>query len=324
MTTELVPVPSLTGDITAFQAVDLMDAFLAGRKATTLRAYDRDLKDFAKSTGHDTSRKAVEWLLGQTHGQANAIALAYRSKLTGRGLKSATIARRLAALRSIVTLARTLGRIHWALDVESPKVVPYRDTKGPGDSGWYLMLAHASAAAEHERGRSYPTKGRRDLALLRVLHDLALRRNEVASLDRESVDLEAKTVAVVGKGQTDAITLTLPDPTAAALAQWIAVRGDAPGPLFHRLDTAAEGDTRITGDGVYYLVRQLAKRAGVKRPVWPHALRHQAITSALDRTGGNVRTVQRYSRHADPRTLLRYDDARTDAAGQVARLVAGD
>jgi hypothetical protein len=34
--------------------------------------------------------------------------------------------------------------------------------------------------------------------------------------------------------------------------------------------------------------------------------------------------VQRFSRHADTRTLLLYDDRRRDAAGDVARLVAED
>jgi hypothetical protein len=34
--------------------------------------------------------------------------------------------------------------------------------------------------------------------------------------------------------------------------------------------------------------------------------------------------VQRFSRHADPKTVMRYDDARLDAAGHVARLVAGE
>jgi hypothetical protein len=39
---------------------------------------------------------------------------------------------------------------------------------------------------------------------------------------------------------------------------------------------------------------------------------------------GDVRTVQRFSRYADPRTLLLYDDCRRDLAGDVAKLVAED
>jgi hypothetical protein len=50
--------------------------------------------------------------------------------------------------------------------------------------------------------------------------------------------------------------------------------------------------------------------------------RHAAITEALDFTGGNVRAVQKFSRHRDVRVIERYDDNRTDLAGQVARQLA--
>ncbi len=298
--------------------VDVLDAFLSGRNPRTLRAYDRDLRDFARAIGQPDARTAVEFLLSQPHGRANARALSYKNHLIGRGLKSATVARYLSALRSVVTLARTLGRIHWALDVESPRIEPYRDTKGPGDAGWYLMLVHAQAAAEHRTPLAL-----RNLAILRTIHDLALRRSELVSLDLDSFDPDAQTLAIFGKGRTDPTQYSIPDPTAAALSDWIGVRGVWPGPLFIRLDRAAtEGATRLTADGVYLLVQQLGRRAGVKRPVWPHALRHQAITSLLDRTNGNTRMAQKFSRHCDPRTLLKYDDTRKDLFGEAARIVA--
>jgi integrase len=69
-------------------------------------------------------------------------------------------------------------------------------------------------------------------------------------------------------------------------------------------------------------VGELASKAGLSR-VSPHGLRHAAITEALDLTGGDVRAVQRFSRHRDVRVLNIYDDCREDLAGQVARLVAG-
>jgi site-specific recombinase XerC len=45
------------------------------------------------------------------------------------------------------------------------------------------------------------------------------------SLDLADVELAEGTVDVVGKGRTDAIRLTLPDPTRDALADWIEARG---------------------------------------------------------------------------------------------------
>jgi integrase/recombinase XerC len=61
-------------------------------------------------------------------------------------------------------------------------------------------------------------------------------------------------------------------------------------------------------------------RAGLKTR--PHALRHSAITTALDQTNGDVRAVQRFSRHKDIRVLTVYDDHRQNLGGKVAAMLA--
>ena len=81
---------------------------------------------------------------------------------------------------------------------------------------------------------------------------------------------------------------------------------------------------RLTATSVYRMVVALGRKAGLPNPTRPHGLRHEAITRALDKTNGDARTVQRFSRHADIRTVLLYDDRRKDSAGDVAKLVAGD
>ena len=116
----------------AIANVDLLGAFLAGRRPTTLRAYRKDLADFADFLGLADAGAAVELLVAGGAGRANALALGYRAHLTDRGLAPATIARRLAALRSVVKLARTLGRVAWTIDIPSPRTQAYRDTRGPG------------------------------------------------------------------------------------------------------------------------------------------------------------------------------------------------
>jgi integrase/recombinase XerC len=163
-------------------------------------------------------------------------------------------------------------------------------------------------------------KGMRDRALLRCLFDLGLRRAEVLRLDLEDLDLEAGTVAVLGKGRTSKMKLTLPPETKKALEAWLGVRGVAPGPLFCSMNRAKPGEGRLTAIGLYGMVREIGRKVG--RKVWPHGLRHAAITEALDLTGGNVRAVQRFSRHRDVRILERYDDNRRDIAGEVAKQVA--
>ena len=149
---------------------------------------------------------AVGLLVAGPAGQANTLALGYKAHLTDRGLAPATIARRLAALRSVVKLARTLGQVTWTIDIGSPKAEAYRDTRGPGLAGWRALLAEA-------RKKATTPKGRRDLALVRLMHDLGLRRGEVVALDLAEVDLEAGTVAVVGKGKSEKTNVALNAPT---------------------------------------------------------------------------------------------------------------
>jgi len=56
------------------------------------------------------------------------------------------------------------------------------------------------------------------------------------------------------------------------------------------------------------MVRRVARRAGITKPVGPHTLRHAFITAALD-AGVSLRDVQEAASHADPRTTMRYDRA---------------
>ncbi len=132
--------------------------------------------------------------------------------------------------------------------------------------------------------------------------------------------MEAGTMAVLGKGRTSKIKLTLPPETKKALEAWIGVRGVAPGALSCSMNRAKPGEGRLTAIGLYGMVRELGRRIGLK--AWPHGLRHAAITVALDLTGGNFRAAQRFSRHRDVRVLERYDDNRQDLGGEVAKQVA--
>ena len=57
-------------------------------------------------------------------------------------------------------------------------------------------------------------------------------------------------------------------------------------------------------------LRRLAADAGVRLPrMHPHMLRHTFVTTMLD-AGVDLRDVQIDTRHADPRTTMRYDRAR--------------
>src|SRR4051812_13596281 len=88
MTTELARTESKTTPPDIPGPVDVLAAFLAGRNPRTLRAYDRDLRDFALFVGQANARAAVELLLSLPHGHANATALGYRAHLVERELKA--------------------------------------------------------------------------------------------------------------------------------------------------------------------------------------------------------------------------------------------
>jgi integrase/recombinase XerC len=108
----------------------------------------------------------------------------------------------LAALRSLVKLANTVGLVSWRLSVESMKSQSYRDTRGPGLVTYRGMLAAAASRR--------PGKAARDTAILRLLQDVGLRRGELVRLDLADVDLERSAIMVTGKARTQAAPISLP------------------------------------------------------------------------------------------------------------------
>ena len=288
----------------------LITLFVAGRNHNTTTAYHLDLLDFSKHLRTKSLPNATHQLLASGHHAANARATEYRCALIERGLKPATVNRRLATLRALVKLAVNLGYIDWQLRPDKVRELVYRDTSGPTPEAIAKMLQLLA---------DQPTAlAARNTAILRLLFDLGLRRGEVAKLDLVDVDSVNDTIAVTTKGHPHKDTLTLPEPTRAALVSWIGFRGRQQGPLFTSA-TSGRG-RRITGKAIWRMTTKLGHLVGTKAR--PHGFRHAAITEALNQTNGNVQAVQRFSRHKDVRVVLTYDDNRQNLAGQVAQAVA--
>jgi integrase len=97
------------------------------------------------------------------------------------------------------------------------------------------------------------------------MHDLGLRRGEVVALDLADLDLEAGTVAIVGKGKSEKTNVTLNATAAAALADWVEARGDWSGSLFVRLDRAAGPGhpSRLDAGNASRASKALGLRAGL-------------------------------------------------------------
>lgn len=295
------------------QHSDLVSAFFLSKSPRTRSSYEDDLSRFAAYSGAPNIGDAIGRLLDAGHGPANELALGFRDHMVAKGNAPATVNRRLAAVRAVVQLARMLGYVSWALDVPGVRTEVYRDTRGPGLEGVRAMLRILEGARS--------PKAIRDRAILRLLFDLGLRREEICSLDTEHLDAESGLLWVHGKGKAARLPMSVPAPTMEALMVWLAIHPLGAGALFTNFDRAGKGG-RLTGHSLYRIVREIGRKAGLAAPVRPHGLRHAAITVALDATGGDVRAVQRFSRHAKIETVTRYDDNRRDLGGQVAKLIS--
>lgn len=280
----------------------------------TRRTYEAGVKSFAAYVNAPSPEAAVELMLAMDAGSANALAEGWRAELRDRR-SPATVNARLTSIRSLCLAARRFGVTSWELEVDNVDARAYRDTRGPG--------AEAYARMRDAARRGDTPKAKRDYAALRLLHDLGLRSAELLALRIEDVDLRGGRVHVMGKGRHQREALSLPDGTRNALAEWLVVRGDAPGYAFCRQDRAGRGSCgRLNAKSLYRLVSKYGRDAGVR--VSPHKLRHESISRAAERTGGDLVRVAAHSRHKSLNTVRIYVDQLRDEALGVARLVAGD
>lgn len=296
---------------------DILTALLTDRRSlNTRRAYEKDLHYFFLAAyGQKPTEIVIVQFLQLNRFEAIAIALRYKSALIARGLKEATINRRLSALKSLVNFAAKLGKCDWNLDgIQSETVQSYRDTTGIKPEGIRKMLLSIDRST---------IKGKRNFAILRLLWDNALRRNEVVSANISDFDYEGRSLQILGKGRGSQKSLiSLSTGTVSAIQDWLSCfeTENKNQPLFHALDPVNRGH-RLTGSAIYQIVDQIARATEIPKQMSPHRIRHSAITAALDATNGNVRKVQKLSRHKKLDTLMLYDDNRTNMQGEVSSLL---
>ena len=290
----------------------LLRSFLAGRSPHTVRGYQQDLERFRDFLGVADVAAAAGHLVGLSHGEANETVLEFRNTLLDAKFSPSTVNRCISSLRSMVKIARVIGLIPWTLEVEGTQSVTYRDTRGPGvevvDKLFALLKTRSDVGSL------------RDAAVLRLLYNQGLRRGEVVGVDVGHFDPERGTLSILGKKRRERELISLSAPATDALVAWLAVRPGPPtGPLFVALDRAHAGH-RLTGDGVLRLLRSLGEEVGVKN-LRPHGMRHTAITTVLERSNGNVRAAQVFSRHKNVSTLQHYDDARQNLGKKMSDLL---
>lgn len=304
----------------------LMQSFWQGRSPHTLDAYRHDVELFAqfliRANGLPPKTPQLEALrtfFGAGAGRANELVLNYRNEMRDRDQAPASINRRLAAVRSLVKLGRLTGAIYWSIEVGGVPHELTRDTRGPDPK---TVAALITAAGQQENTRI----AARDVAMLRITFDLALRVGEVVRLDVADLELKGTKagVWVLGKGRARKVLLELPEATVTALRGWLTVRGRTPGPLFLSYSNhLANRDARLVTRGAYRIMRNLGARCGIH--LHPHMLRHSAITAAVDKSvamGLSLDQVRDFSRHKNINTLLIYRDRASSKQGSLADAVA--
>ena len=249
----------------------------------------------------------VPWhLLRFQHAQA------VRAKLVER-YRPATANKHLSALRGVLKAAWQLGQMsaedyHLAASVKG--------VKGSTLPAGRLLSQGEIAALLEDCANDQSALGVRDGAIIALLYSCGLRRDEVISLDVGDFDPEAGELVIRGKGNKDRLAHVV-NGAKAALLDWLVIRGDDSGPMFHAIRKGgAILDSRLTQQAIYHICKTRGSKAGVA-DFSPHDFRRSFVSDLLDR-GADLSTVQRMAGHSNIATTARYDrrpeSAKRDAA----------
>ena len=292
ISTSLVPVQPVFTDAERLA----LAGYLAGYRGLTREAYTLDLRQF---TGWCRARSLPLFSVRRADIET------FARELEARGRARATVTRRLSTIAGFYKYAveEELLDHSPAAHVRRPRVdyESHATALDRNEVGALLVAAGLGPPAEH--------------ALISLLALNGLRVSEATGADIEHLGLERghRTLVITRKGGK-VVTIPLAPRTARAID--LAIGERTGGPLF----LAADGK-RLDRHGAARIVRRVTRRAGITKQVSPHTLRHAFITAALD-AGVPLRDVQEAASHADPRTTMRYDRARTSLDRHATYIVA--
>ena len=266
-----------------------------GLSPNTIAAYRLDLVAFSS------------WLPQGTVSIERGQVTKYLAFLKSSGHKPATIARHLATLR---------GFCAWMKLVRSTEVDPCEGLLNP--QGVKRLPQVLSVA---EVGLMIGVaQGCRESALIELLYGAGLRVSELTHLDLKDVNLAHGYVRCQGKGSKERV-VPIGKPAVAAIQAYLKefpaaepLEAIAPGqdkraardrarrmqPLFR--DRKGKRLSRLV---VWQTVKRLAQRAGIRKNLSPHTLRHSFATHLLE-NGADLRVVQELLGHASVVTTQLY------------------
>jgi integrase/recombinase XerC len=293
--------------------MDYLKAFLQhlqlnrNASAHTVAAYRSDLDQFMTHTASAAGVRPRE--LPPDRLNQGAVR-AFLAMLHAQGLSRATAARKLSAVRTFIRYLRREALI----DDDPGALVPTprREVRMP------VHLTEAEMGQLLSAPPGDEPLGRRDRAILELFYASGLRRSELAGLNLEDINLQARMVRVLGKGGKQRI-VPFNASTTSALRAYLKDRAtlvEQPRPLRREPTAAARDDARgpvfVNYQGSRLTVRSIDRLVSRHMAAWssrlgvsPHALRHSSATHLLQR-GADLRAIQELLGHSRLSTTQRY------------------
>jgi integrase/recombinase XerC len=217
------------------------------------------------------------------------------------GIAPRSIQRRLSAARTFYEYLMREGAVknNPALDVRAPKTKKRLPATLDADQMGRLLDFRVD-----------DTLSARDKAMMELFYSSGLRLSELVGLDVSGVDLQDRTVRVLGKGHKTRI-VPVGRHAIAALKKWLTQRAALTqmnpssssahsGPMF-----VGKTGRALSVRAVQLRVGTWARRQGLTMHVHPHMFRHSFATHLLE-SSGDLRGVQELLGHADISTTQVY------------------
>jgi integrase len=250
------------------------------------RNYAKALDDlFAFSAGRPLSR---------------ALLMEYRAAMDA--LSPSTVNVRLSAIRKMVFEARKNGMIG-AEEAANLTEVPNIPQKGTRLGNWLTREQARELLAVPDRTT---LKGKRDYVLLAMLVGCALRREELAVLDVDTIQLrEGRWVLadLEGKGRR-VRTVAIPAWVKQGINAWMTAADVEDGRLLRAVSKGGKVKESMSGWAVWSVVEQSAKEIGIER-FGAHDLR-RTCAKLCRKNGGNIEQIKFLLGHSSIQTTERY------------------